>query len=136
MVRGSHLYFSKGTPDPPPPLREKADNVKTDLWALTLAGPTGTSPVLDPVSVLPLNNRLYMSMPFTECHSFHQFCIKILQKHAKNMKKADFDSSLSKQHQTLVKIYIGPMPIFVEKSNYHRPLFIWDVCAWSFIPMA
>ena len=28
--------------------------------ALTLGGPTGTSPVLDPLAVLRLHNRLYM----------------------------------------------------------------------------
>ena len=30
------------------------------LWVLTLVGPTGTSPVLDPLAVLHLDNRHYM----------------------------------------------------------------------------
>ena len=33
---------------------------ETDIRALTLVGPTGKSLVLDPLTVLRLNNRLYM----------------------------------------------------------------------------
>ena len=33
---------------------------RIDLLALTLVGPTGTSPVLDPLAVLRLNNKRYL----------------------------------------------------------------------------
>ena len=36
---------------------------RIDAWALTLVGPTGTSPVLDPLAVLCLNNRLRITRP-------------------------------------------------------------------------
>ena len=33
---------------------------RINLWALTLVGPTGTRPVLDPLAVLQLDNRLFI----------------------------------------------------------------------------
>ena len=39
---------------------------RTDLRALTLVGPTGKNPVLDPLAVLCLDNRLYMNVPLRD----------------------------------------------------------------------
>ena len=38
---------------------------RIDLQGNTLLGPTGTSPVLDPLAVLRLNNRLYIFLGLT-----------------------------------------------------------------------
>ena len=43
-----------------------------NLQALTLVGPTDTSPVLDPLTVLRFDNRLYILQSFTFTCESHQ----------------------------------------------------------------